>query len=71
MPKKVELETLAENRLVHRPDFTLPRRAGIGDNDIDSTEGRADTIERPPNRSTIGNITGRCDAADLIAEPCC
>ena len=61
MGPEIELEALAQGRLVDVADPALPRRAGIGDHDVDTAIGRGD-LRSKAARTSAGLVTSQAMA---------
>ena len=46
MGEEIELEAVAQHRVVDLADAALPGRAGVRDDDIDAAETLGDAVER-------------------------
>ena len=68
MAEEIQLETLAQHRLVDLADPALPGGAGIRDDDVDPAEGRDDLSERIPHRGGVGDVAADAQrrAADRL-----
>ena len=65
---EVKLETAPEGVVGDGTDRPLPRRAGIGDDDVEAAEGRADVGDGAPDGGPVGDVAGDRDAADRVGH---
>ena len=56
MTEEIQFEGFAQDAVIHVADGTLPRRARVGQYDIDAAKGGGNLFERLINGQTIGDI---------------
>ena len=56
MAVKIQLEAFAQNLFVDLADAALPRRAGIGDDDVNAAELRRHAVERGMHGRGVGHV---------------
>src|SRR5437762_12740631 len=65
MRPEVQLEALAQGRVVDLADLALPRRTRVGDDDIDAAVARGDLVERGAYHGGVRDVAGDSEAHDL------
>ena len=70
MGEEIELEGLAQHRVVDIADAALPGSAGVGDHDVHAAEFFHDRVEGAAHRGGIRHIAGKSErgAADLFGD---
>ena len=68
MGEEVELETLAQNRVINLADPALPGRACIGNQNIQATEPFSNRRKGALYRFVIGHIAGQCQPAQFRCQ---
>ena len=56
--EEIQLEALAQHRLVDLADAALPGRAGVRDDDVDAAERLDDLVEGRAHRRGVGDVAG-------------
>ena len=69
--EEIQLEALAQDRFVDFADAALPRRAGVGDDDVDAAE-RLRRPGRRPRRTDgrVGDVAGDGERVRPMASAC-
>ena len=65
--EEVQLEALAQHRLVDLADAALPGRAGVGDDDIDAAEC-LDDLRRTRRRTDAASVTSHATGERVAAD---